>query len=269
MPSAVLQALARHLRRSDAQQPAPRRPRPPPIARATASGRATPAAAAGAAAKPLSGVRVVDLTHVLAGPYCTYQLGLMGAEVIKIEPPGGEGERGDTVAGGYATQGGAKRHGTADLKQQGGLELVKKLVATADIFVENFRPGVAERLGLGFAALSALTQKLVYTSLSAFGAVGPFGGRPAFDHVVQAHTGIMSTTGPEGSGPTKVGAPYVSAATAGLGGGCCRLTVDRGCQQFGPSQLSADQQLIQWDNFAGRWDGNLPFADDAAYLRRR
>ena len=205
MPSAVLQALARHLRRSDDQQP----PRP---ARAA---RAAPAAAAGAAAKPLSGVRIVDLTHVLAGPYCTYQLGLMGAEVIKIEPPGGEGERGDTVAGGYATQGGAKRHVTADLKQQGGLGLVKKLVATADIFVENFRPGVAERLGLGFAALSALNSKLVYTSLSAFGAVGPFGGRPAFDHVVQAHTGIMSTTGPEGSGPTKVGAPYVSACSNG------------------------------------------------------
>ena len=108
-----------------------------------------------------------------------------------------------------------KRHVTADLKQQGGLELVKKLVATADIFVENFRPGVAERLGLGFAALSARNTKLVYTSLSAFGAVGPFGGRPAFDHVVQAHTGIMSTTGPEGSGPTKVGAPYVSACSNG------------------------------------------------------
>lgn len=167
---------------------------------------------------PLSGVRVVDLTHVLAGPYCTYQLALMGAEVVKIEPPGGEGGRGDRVIRPvYSTQGGGKRHVTADLKSSAGKELVLKLVATADIFVENFRPGVATRLGLGVKALQAINPRLVYASLSAFGDVGPFGGRPAFDHVVQAHSGIMESTGPAGSPPTKVGAPYIDYAT-GLNG---------------------------------------------------
>jgi formyl-CoA transferase len=173
--------------------------------------------------QPLKGLRVVDLSQVLAGPYATYLLGLMGAEVIKIEKPG-EGDW-TRVGGGvselserklglsYLVQGGNKKSVTLDLKTPEGLDVAKRLVATSDIFIENFKPGVAERLGLGFEAVKAVSPKVVYCSISAFGQTGPFSGRPAYDHVIQGMCGIMLTTGQPGSGPNKVGAPYVDYAT--------------------------------------------------------
>lgn len=173
--------------------------------------------------QPLKGLRVVDLSQVLAGPYATYLLALMGAEVLKIEKPG-EGDW--TRDGGgvpelverklglsYLVQGANKKSVTLDLKTSEGLEIAKKLVATADIFIENFKPGVAERLGLGFDAVRTLAPRVVYCSISAFGQTGPFSGRPAYDHVIQGMCGIMKTTGQPGSGPTKVGSPYVDYAT--------------------------------------------------------
>nr|WP_325248337.1 CoA transferase [Amylibacter sp.] len=173
--------------------------------------------------QPLKDVRIVDLSQVLAGPYATYQLSLMGAEVLKIEKPGeGDWTRkgggiphlSDQQMGlGYIAHNAGKKSVTLDLKSPEGLELAKKLIATADVFVENFKPGVAEGLGLGFEALRGINPKIVYCSISAYGQDGPMRGRPAYDHVIQGMCGIMLTTGKPGDGPTKVGAPYVDYAT--------------------------------------------------------
>ena len=173
--------------------------------------------------QPLEGIRVVDLSQVLAGPYATYQLALMGADVIKIEKPG-EGDWTRTggpvpelsarhMGMGFLTQNGGKKSVTLDLKASEGLALAKRLIASADIFVENFKPGVATRLGLGPEALAEINPRLVYCSISAYGQTGPFSPRPAYDHVIQGMCGIMKTTGKPGDGPTKVGAPYVDYAT--------------------------------------------------------
>lgn len=173
--------------------------------------------------QPLKGLRVVDLSQVLAGPYATYLLALMGAEVLKIEKPG-EGDW-TRIGGGiselvdrkmglsYLVQGGNKKSVTLDLKSPVGLEVATNLIRTADIFIENFKPGVAQRLGLGFDAVKELAPKIVYCSISAFGQTGPFSGRPAYDHVIQGMCGIMKSTGQPGSGPNKVGSPYVDYAT--------------------------------------------------------
>lgn len=173
--------------------------------------------------QPLQDLRVVDLSQVLAGPYATYLMALMGAEVLKIEKPG----EGDWTRVGasvpelaarkmglsYLTQNANKKSVTLDLKSKAGLAIAKELVATADVFVENFKPGVAERLGLGFEAVKALKPDIVYCSISAFGQDGPMSSRPAYDHVIQGMCGIMLTTGAPGAGPTKVGSPYIDYAT--------------------------------------------------------
>ena len=167
---------------------------------------------------PLHGIRVVDLTQVLAGPYCTYQLALLGAEVIKIEPPLGEFTRlgGDHngledqgLGLSYCTQNADKQTVSLDLKAEGAIDAVLNLVRDADIFVQNYRPGVAERLGLGIEAVKAANPTIVYCSISAYGGEGPVGHRPAYDHVVQAMSGIMATTGTPETGRLKVGAPYI------------------------------------------------------------
>ncbi len=173
--------------------------------------------------KPLDGVRVIDLTQVLAGPYATYQLALLGAEVIKVEPP----ERGDwtrdgkapdgldnqSLGTGFLTQNANKKSVTLDLKSKSGSEAMMALVKTADIFVENFRPGTAARLGLSYDAIRKARPGIVYCSISAYGQDGPIGHRPAYDHVVQGMCGIMRTTGTPETEPNKVGAPYVDYAT--------------------------------------------------------
>ncbi len=173
--------------------------------------------------QPLAGMRVVDLSQVLAGPFATYQLSLFGAEVLKIEKPG----EGDWTRNGgpdqalsdmgmglnFLAHNAAKKSVTLDLKAPEGLAALKRLIATADIFVENFKPGVADRLGLGFDAVRALRSDIVYCSISAYGQDGPLRSRPAYDHVIQGMCGIMMTTGQNGDGPTKVGAPFVDYAT--------------------------------------------------------
>jgi crotonobetainyl-CoA:carnitine CoA-transferase CaiB-like acyl-CoA transferase len=176
---------------------------------------------------PLDGVKVIDLTQILAGPYCTELLALLGAEVIKVEPPGvGDPTR---AAGAipelnqaglglaFCAQNADKASIAIDLKRPEGVEIVKRLTAQADVFVENYRPGVAARLGLGVDDLTAVNPNLVYVSLSAYGQDGPIGHRPAYDHVVQAMSGIMETTGTAATGPIKVGAPFVDYG-AGLKG---------------------------------------------------
>ena len=171
---------------------------------------------------PLAGITVIDLTQVFAGPYCTYQLALLGAKVIKIEPPGGEltrygGALKDLVGEGlglaFCTQNADKDCVEIDLKQPAGIAKVLELTADADIFVQNYRPGVAKRLGLGEDAVRGANANIIYCSISAYGGEGPVGHRPAYDHVVQAMSGIMQTTGTDDMGPVKVGAPYVDYAT--------------------------------------------------------
>lgn len=173
--------------------------------------------------RPLEGIKVVDLSQVLAGPYATYQLALMGADVIKIEMP----DHGDwTRQGGpmpelsqhgmglgFLALNSEKKSVTLDLKSERGRELARKIVSEADVFLENFKPGVAARLGLGFEEVCALNKNIVYCSVSGYGQDGPWSHRPAYDHVVQGMCGIMLTTGKPGDGPVKVGAPYIDFAT--------------------------------------------------------
>jgi crotonobetainyl-CoA:carnitine CoA-transferase CaiB-like acyl-CoA transferase len=177
--------------------------------------------------RPFEGIRVIDVTHVLAGPFAAYQLAVLGADVIKVEHPddpdqsrgaGTDKELNRRNMGtAFLTQGSNKRSITLDLKQGKDRELLKKLVATADVFVENYRPGAFEALGLGYEALAAINPRLIYASFSAFGQSGPRGQQTAYDHVIQATSGIMAMTGTPEAHPVKFGSPAVDYATGMTG----------------------------------------------------
>ena len=161
--------------------------------------------------QPLKGIRVLDLTRVLAGPYCAMLLGDMGAEVIKIEEPGkGDDTRSwPPFVGGEATYfmsvNRNKKSFTLNLKPPAGQALFRKLVARSDVLLENFRPGTMDKLGFGYAALARVNPRLIYCSISGFGESGPEAGRAGYDLVVQAESGIMDLTGFPDGPPTKVG----------------------------------------------------------------
>src|SRR5438105_9834839 len=190
-------------------------------------GSAGSAARETALMRPFEGIRVIDVTHVLAGPFATYQLAVLGADVIKVEHPdepdqsrGSGRDRAPTrqnAGTGFLTQASTKRALTLDLKRPADRDILKKLVATADIFVENYRPGAFEALGLGYEALSAINPRLIYASFSAFGQRGPRGPQTAYDHVIQAASGIMAMTGTEDVHPVKFGAPAIDYATGMTG----------------------------------------------------
>lgn len=172
--------------------------------------------------RPLEGIRVIDLTHVLAGPFATHQLCMLGADVIKVEKPGqGDQTRGlalrpelNGLAPGFVALNSGKRSLVVDLKTEAGRSVVEQLVATADVFVENFRPGKATKLGLTPERLQAINPKLIYCSISGWGQVGANATRPAYDHVIQAATGMMSLQGNDAGGPPmKVGFPVVDIGT--------------------------------------------------------
>jgi crotonobetainyl-CoA:carnitine CoA-transferase CaiB-like acyl-CoA transferase len=177
--------------------------------------------------RPFEGIRVIDVTHVLAGPFAAYQLAVLGADVIKVEHPddpdqsrgaGTDKELNRRNMGtAFLTQGSNKRSITLDLKQGKDRELLKKLVATADVFVENYRPGAFEALGLGYEAPAAINPRLIYASFSAFGQSGPRGQQTAYDHVIQATSGIMAMTGTPEAHPVKFGSPAVDYATGMTG----------------------------------------------------
>ncbi|WP_077001240.1 CaiB/BaiF CoA-transferase family protein [Variovorax sp. KK3] len=172
------------------------------------------------AARPLDGVRILDFTRVLAGPMATALLADLGAEVIKIEPPQGDDYRaiGPMQSGQsalFTVMNRNKKSLVLDLKSPEAVELVHGLAAQADVVVENFRPGVAERLGVGPDALRRLNPMLVYVSVSGFGQTGPLAHRPAYDIVVQAMSGLMEATGDPDGPPTLVG-EAVSDVVAGL-----------------------------------------------------
>jgi formyl-CoA transferase len=162
--------------------------------------------------RPLEGLRVVDLTRVLSGPYCTMQLGDMGAEVIKVEQPGkGDDTRafappyqGDQAAY-FLSVNRNKRSITLDMKREAGKAVLWRLIDKSDILVENFRPGAMDRLGFGYEAVRQRRAAMVYASISGFGQTGPQKDRPGYDVIVQGEAGIMDITGPEGGTPYKVG----------------------------------------------------------------
>lgn len=168
-------------------------------------------------AKTLEGIRVLDLTNVLAGPFCAYQLALLGAEVIKVEVP----ETGDLarqlgadptlnkrkMGASFLAQNGGKKSLTLNLKKAEGKEVLFRLVRSADVLIENFRPGVMDRLGVGYDVLKEINPKLVYCAISGFGQEGPMKYAPAYDQIVQGLSGVMSITGDQASAPLRVGYP--------------------------------------------------------------
>ncbi len=165
----------------------------------------------------LAGVRILELTNVLAGPFCCYQLAQLGADVIKVEVPGS----GDLarqlgadpnlnrahMGASFLAQNGGKRSVTLNLKSGRGRDAFLKLVSTSSVLVENFRPGVMDRLGLGYAALKNVRQDLIYCAISGFGQDGPLKFNPAYDQIVQGLSGVMSVTGDQKSAPLRVGYP--------------------------------------------------------------
>ena len=172
---------------------------------------------------PLSGIRVVDLTRILAGPFCSMLLADMGAEVIKIEPPG-EGDpvrrQGVIVEGMswyFAQFNRNKRSITLDLYADEGKEILARLLERADVLVENYRPGVLERMGFGEARLRELNADLVVASINGYGSTGPYADRPSFDFIAQAMSGFMSVNGKDGQEPMRAATP-ISDLVAGLYG---------------------------------------------------
>ncbi|WP_066793767.1 CaiB/BaiF CoA transferase family protein [Sphingomonas soli] len=170
--------------------------------------------------KPLSGIKVLDCTQVFAGPFATYQLALLGAEIIKVEPIG----RGDTLRGYYHGSGAGnqmsgsfvainsgKRSIALDIKSEEGKRIFRALVAASDVLVENFRSGVMERLGFGWDDCRSINPKLIYASLSGYGATGPNASHPALDHIIQAASGMMSLNGQADADPVKVGFPVIDS----------------------------------------------------------
>ncbi len=169
-----------------------------------------------ASTPPLARFRVIDLTRVRAGPTAVRQLGDWGADVIKIEPPGGDGGLGgDRLGPDFQNLHRNKRSLVLDLKHPMGLAIFKKLVGTADVLVENYRPDVKDRLGIGYETLRTINPRLVYASISGFGETGPYRDRPGFDQIAQGLGGLMSITGLPGQGPVRVGIP-VADLTAGI-----------------------------------------------------
>jgi len=164
--------------------------------------------------KPFAGIRILDFTRYVAGPFGTYQLALLGADVIKIEPKAGDDMRHSQLSKEWAEKGlgpsflginANKRSLTLDLQQPQGVAIVKRLAERADIVWENFRPGVMERFGLGYEMLRAINPRLIYCAVSGFGQNGPERNTAAFDGKLQAMSGIMSITGHADKGPTRAG----------------------------------------------------------------
>lgn len=171
--------------------------------------------------QPLSGIRVADFSHVMAGPYASYLLRLLGAEVIKIEPLGrgdpmrnyGGDRRYDGMAPAFIAANAGKKSIVLDLKNPAQLEVARKIIAQSDVLLENFRPGVMARLGLGLDAVRALRPDIIYCSVSGYGQSGPLRDWPAIDNIVQATSGMMSLGGEEDGPPTRVGFPVVDTLT--------------------------------------------------------
>jgi len=220
-------------------------------------------------ARALDGIRVIDLTQVMAGPYCCMLLGDMGADVIKVEPPGGEASRemafelAPGVSGPFLAVNRNKRGITLDLKRRDAVAVLERLVATADVLVENYRPGVARRLGIDYATLGALNPRLIYCSISGFGQTGPYADRGGYDLIAQGMSGIMSATGSPDGPPVKVGVPItdLGAGLFGVFGILCALrarhVTGRG-QLVDTSLFEAGLALSAWEATEYWYTGQIP-----------
>jgi crotonobetainyl-CoA:carnitine CoA-transferase CaiB-like acyl-CoA transferase len=171
-------------------------------------------------AQPLSGIRVADFSHVMAGPFATHLLCLMGAEVIKIEPLAGDGFRNygsnrdfDGMSPAFVAANVGKKSIALNLKDPGDLEIARRIVARSHVLVENYRPGVIDRLGLGYDAVRQLRPDIVFCSVSGYGQNSPQRNWPAIDNIVQATSGMMMLSGAEGEPPVRVGFPIVDTLT--------------------------------------------------------
>ena len=196
--------------------------------------------------RPLQGIRVVDCTHVLAGPYCGYQLGLLGAEVIRIDrvdeadfvrwkgPDEALNEVGMSPS--FMVQGAGKKSLALDLKDRRGREILKKLVATADVMTENFRPGKMARLGLGYEDMKAVKADLIYCSLTGFGQSGALRDFPAYDYLVQGVSGYMLANADKDGEPWRLGFPIIDYLT-GLTGAFAVMTALYQRQRSGRGQF--------------------------------
>lgn len=161
---------------------------------------------------------MLDFTRVMAGPFCTMLLGDLGADVIKVEPPGGDDTRSYVpdiggVSAYFISVNRNKRSIVIDLKKEGALEVVDRLVRASDVVVENFRPGVAEKLGIGYERLSRINPRIVYCSISGFGQDGPYRDKPGYDLIALAMSGLMDITGEPGRPPVKFGVPIADITT--------------------------------------------------------
>ena len=216
----------------------------------------------------LEGLRVVDATQVMAGPFCTMLLGDLGADVIKVEPPGGDstramaGSRGGESPGFWSINRN-KRGIVLNLKDTRGAQVFRALAARADVLVENYRPGAMEALGLGYAEMRTLNPALIYASISGFGATGPYASRGGFDLVAQGMSGIMSVTGEAGRPPVKCGVPLTDlgagllALQAILAAYVHRLRTGEG-QRIDTSLLEAGIALSVWESAQYFSGGGVP-----------
>jgi crotonobetainyl-CoA:carnitine CoA-transferase CaiB-like acyl-CoA transferase len=195
---------------------------------------------------PLSGVRVLECASVIAGPYSSYMLTLLGAETIKIERPGqgdwmrGQGGDAALVAAGmgstFLSCNAGKRSVALNLKDPRGLAIARQIAAGVDVMIENWRPGTAARLGVGFPDIKAVNPRIVYCSISGFGQDGPMSPRPAYDHIIQAVSGIMAVTGTPETAPSRTGPPLVDYMT-GLSAAVAILAALRERDRTGEAQL--------------------------------
>ncbi|MBB2159207.1 CoA transferase [Gluconacetobacter sacchari] len=215
---------------------------------------------AGARPLPLAGIRVLDVTQVMAGPVCTMLLGDLGADIVKIEPPGtGDQTRGamgfrmkgdDSM--GFLNMNRNKRSLALNLKNPAGRQVFLDLVKTADIVVENYRPGVVRKLGIDYETLAAINPRLVYASISGFGQTGPWAARPGFDLMAQAMSGVMSVTGHPGGPPVKAGVPVADIGCA-LFATYAILAAYIGCEKSGQGQF-IDASLFDSAMAFSIWD---------------
>jgi crotonobetainyl-CoA:carnitine CoA-transferase CaiB-like acyl-CoA transferase len=229
-------------------------------------------------ALPLEGVRVLDLTNVMAGPYCTMVLGDMGADVVKIETfPGGDASRrfdpqvnGESYC--FAVLNRNKKSLALDMKHPSGKDIAMKLAVRADIITENFRPGVVRKLGLDYAAVQKLNPAVVYASMSGFGQTGPYGTKGGFDIIAQGMSGIMTMTGEPAGRPAKVGiamndiACGVTALSGILAAYIGRLKTGAG-QYLETSLLEAGLAWTFWEFGAYFGGGEIPQATGTRHRR--
>jgi crotonobetainyl-CoA:carnitine CoA-transferase CaiB-like acyl-CoA transferase len=215
--------------------------------------------------RPLEGLRVLDLSRVLAGPYATQWLGEMGADVVKVEPPAGDDTRGwgPPFVGEddahrqslyYLSANRNKRGIVLDLKTERGQEAVRRLAADVDVLVENFRPGTLERWGLDFGTLSAANPRLIHVAISGFGQTGPYRERAGYDVLVQAMGGLMSLTGEPDGPPTKVGLPIadLNAGTWALTGVLMALYARERTGRGQYLDVSLLDTQTAWHSYAGQ-----------------